>query len=87
MLFGFNYQSRRILAFNIGQSLQKVQRVTTYVSNSFTRMEEEDFGASEFSPHDHLTTLVAASPSAAPTAVEGSIYSKKQPQAGAQFRK
>ena len=76
--------SRRILAFNIGQSLQKVQRVTTYVSNSFTRMEEEDFGASEFSPHDHLTTLVAAT---APTAVEGSIYSKKQPQAGAQFRK
>ena len=47
-------------------------------------MEEEDFGASEFSPHDHLTTLVAAT---APTAVEGSIYSKKQPQAGAQFRK
>ena len=75
----------RILAFNIGQSLQKVQRVTTYVSNSFTRIEE-DFGASEFSPHDHLTTLVAATPSA-PTAVEGSIYSKKQPQAGAQFRK
>ena len=78
--------SRWILAFNIGQSLQKVQRVTTYVSNSFTRMEEEDFGASEFSPHDHLTTLVAATPST-PTAVEGSIYSKKQPQAGAQFRK
>ena len=45
-------------------------------------MEEEDFGASEFSPHDHLTTLVAAT---APTAVEGSIYSKKQPQAGPNF--